>query len=195
MKFFTKGELIAVVIIFLVLIGISIPNFSLSLRRARDQVRRDDLGALVNSLDEYITDFGVLPPASADGRIMDCKKPGSQVTVNKKGKLIVDLVPCDWGKDEFADLTPGSTKVYMHILPRDPNYLTKGSTYLYFTDGDRYQIYAAYEGKDEAEYDLKIVALNLKCGTVICNVGRSYNVPTNISISEYDKLIGVPKSK
>lgn len=189
MKKFTKNEIWGLGVIFLVLLIISIPNFLLSLRRARDQVRRDDLGALVKSLDEYLTDFGKLPPASTDGRIMDCIYPGEKVTVDKKGRLIVNLRPCDWGGDAFADLTPGSKKVYMPILPRDPDF-QKGVTYLYFTDGDKYQIFAWMEGgRDEAEYDPTIVARNLMCGTKICNVGRAYNTPIDISIEEYDRRL------
>lgn len=174
MRRFKKRELLGLGIIFFILVVISAPNFVLSLRRARDQVRRDDLGMLVHSLDEYMTDFGELPPSSNDGKIMDCKKPGDTVTLDKKGRLVVDLIPCDWGKDAFVDLTPGSNTIYMSILPRDPDY-QKGATYLYFSDGARYQIFASMEGgKSEAEFDVKIVARNIMCGTQICNVGRSY---------------------
>jgi hypothetical protein len=48
------------------------------------------------------------------------------------------------------------------------------------------------EGMDEAEVDPKIVAGGLMCGNKICNVGRSYNVPSDISIEEYDKLLLLP---
>jgi hypothetical protein len=76
----------------------------------------------------------------------------------------------------------------MTNLPEDPNYKS-GATYLYLSDGNRYQIYAAMEGADEPEVDSKIIARNLMCGNKICNIGRSYNVPSNISIEEYDKLL------
>ena len=190
MKKFSKNEIISLAIIFLVLLGVSIPNFVISLRRARDQVRRDDLGALQHALDEYMADFHELPPASSDGRIMDCVKPGTTVTVDKKGGLVVNLVACNWGVDAFANLTPGLNKVYMSTLPRDPDY-QKGVRYLYFSDGQRYQILAYMEGgKDEADYDPRIVARHVMCGTEVCNVGRAYNAPINISIEEYDKQIG-----
>lgn len=189
MKPFTKSEVWGTIAIFLILIIISVPNFVLSLRRARDQVRRDDLGALVKSLDEYVSDFRELPPGSPDGRIMDCINPGEKVTVDKKGRLVANLRPCDWGKDAFIDLTPGSKRVYMPILPRDPDY-NKGVTYLYLTDGARYQLFAYMEGgKDEADYDPGIVARNLMCGNKVCNVGRAYGVPINISIEEYDRQL------
>jgi type II secretory pathway pseudopilin PulG len=184
MKPFRKSETLGLVIIFLVLIAVSIPNFVLSLRRARDQVRRDDMGALVQAFSEYITDFGEFPPASADGKIMNCKNPEDTVTIDKKGRLVVKLIPCEWGKDAFFDLTPGSSKVYMSILPQDPDF-DKGVTYRYHTDGARYQLFAYMEGeKDEAEYDQRIVDRGISCGTKICNVGREYDCPIEKTISQ-----------
>ncbi len=193
MKPFTKSELTGVLIIFLVLIAVSAPNFVLSLRRARDQVRRDDLGALVHALDEYLSDFEAFPPASPDGRVVDCTAPGSSVTVDDMGRLVTDLRPCEWGEDPFVSLVPSSNKTYMRVLPRDPQF-EKGLTYLYLTDGNRYQIYSYMEGgKDEADYDPRIVARNLMCGNKICNVGRSYNVPIDISIEEYNRQLLMQK--
>jgi hypothetical protein len=192
MKPFTKSEIISIAVIFFVLVAVSVPNFIVSLRRARDQVRRDDLGVLVHSLDEYLADFKTLPLASSDGRIMDCEKPGDKPVKNKNGEWTVNLIACDWGRDSFTDLISG--KVYMSILPREPDYL-KGAKYLYFSDGNRYQIYAAMEGHDEAEIDPKIMARGLICGDKVCNVGRVYNVPADISIEEYDKLLLDPNVK
>ena len=63
MKPFTKQEMFGLGIIFLVLTAISFPNFVLSLRRARDQVRRDDMGALQNALENYSIDFHQFPGA------------------------------------------------------------------------------------------------------------------------------------
>jgi hypothetical protein len=186
MKPFTKPEAISLIIIFLVLIAVSIPNFIISLRRARDQVRRDDMGTLIHDLDEYAADNRSVPLASSDGRILDCLKPGDKPFQDKRGFWIVNPIPCDWGKDALTDLITG--KVYTAILPRDPEY-QKGYSYMYFSDGNRYQIYATMEGRDEPEVDPKIVALGLRCGKNICNVGRSYNVPTDITIEEYDKLL------
>lgn len=186
MKPFSKTETISLVVIFSILIAISVPNFIISLRRARDQVRRDDMGVLVHALTEYSADFRAFPTSSDDGLIMDCLKPGDAPVKDSKGMWIVNLIPCQWGKDAFADLIDG--RIYMSILPREPDY-QKGSKYLYFSDGNRYQIYATMEGMDEAEVDPKIVARGLVCGNKICNVGRSYNVPTDISIEEYNKIL------
>jgi hypothetical protein len=120
---------------------------------------------------------------------MDCLKPGDKPVKNSKGDWTFDPIPCEWGKDAFVDLITG--KVYTSILPRDPDY-QKGAKYLYFSDGNRYQIYGSMEGMDEAEVDPKIIARGLVCGNRICNMGRSYNVPTDISIGEYDKLLLLP---
>lgn len=186
---FKKQEIIGITVIFLVLIGISVPNFALSLRRARDQVRRDDLGALEGGLDQYGIDFGGFPFATSDGKIMNCVKPGESVVMDTKGNLTANLIGCEWGKDSFVDLTPGSKKIYIAKLPQDPK-INDGITYKYFSDGKRYQIYAYLEGgSDEIGYDSKIVARNILCGTKVCNVGRSYNVPINISIEEYDRQL------
>jgi len=186
MNKFSKNELIGITVIFLVLVAISVPNFVLSLRRARDQVRKDDMGALVSHLDTYFEDFGIFPPSSPDGRIMACKKPGDKVTKDKDGRLIVNFIPCNWGIDALADVTQDNGKVYMSVLPQDPNY-KYGAAYRYISDGVRYQIFVSLEGKDEPEYDPKIIARNLVCGNLVCNAGRAYgSTPTDISLEEYE---------
>ena len=144
------------------------------------------MGVMVHDLAEYLADNRSLPLSSPDGRILDCLKPGDKPVKNDKGIWVVNSIPCEWGKDALTDLITG--KVYLSILPRDPDY-QKGASYLYLSDGSRYQIYAAMEGMDEPEIDTNIITLNLKCGTRVCNMGRSYEVPTDISIEEYDKLL------
>src|SRR5258708_7887717 len=72
-------------------------------------------------------------------------------------------------------------------LPKDPG-TPQGFSYLYLTDGKFFQLYASLEGKtDEAEYNPKINALNLKCGNFICNFGKaSGSVPLDKSIEVYE---------
>lgn len=171
-NFFNKSETLSLVVIFLILVGIAIPNFAASLRRSRDQVRRDDLGSLMTALEKYKIDFGIYPPSSSDGQIMDCLKPGDTPYKDKKGFWVINSVPCEWGKDPLVNLLTKNT--YMTILPRDPDW-QKGVSYLYISDGDRYQLFASMEGKNEPEVDSKIIAENLKCGTRVCNVGRFVN--------------------
>lgn len=53
MKFFTKQELKVTSLIFLALVIVCMPSFISSLRRSRDQTRRDDLGTIQKMLDTY----------------------------------------------------------------------------------------------------------------------------------------------
>ncbi len=184
MKKFSKEEIIGTIIIFLILFAVSIPNFGLSIRRSRDQNRRDDIGGLQQALVEYYADFGVFPKSSPDGEMIACKNPEDKVVVDEKGRLIVNLIPCVWGRDALVDLTPGSTKVYVKTLPLDPK-SENGDKYIYISDGYRYQVLAAFESDDEAGYDKEVFARKIKCGIRICNMGKSYNSPINISIEEY----------
>lgn len=181
MKSFTKQEIVSLIVIFLVLIAVSWPNFSLSLRRARDQIRRDDIGNVQAAIDSYYQDYGIYPLSTSDGRIVACKGP-----IDKSGAAT--LVACNWGKDPWVNLTPGINKVYMSTIPGDPS-MTKGYSYEYFSDGSRYQLFASLEGTDEAGYDAKLVIRGVKCGMVTCNLGRANNVPLYISIEEYDRQI------
>jgi len=187
MKPFTKSEIISLVVIFLVLIAVALPKFATSLKLSRDQIRRDDMGALNHAFDEYLAEFNnALPAATVDGRIIDCLAPGDKPVKNANGGWNYNPVPCEWGKDAFTNLITGG--VYISHLPTDPDY-QKGVSYLYLTDGNRYQIYASMEDKSEPEVDPKIIARNLSCGTRICNMGRSYNIPTDISIEAYDQML------
>jgi len=184
MKNFTKNELIGLLAIFLILIVISAPNFLLSLRRARDQVRRDDMGAFQHAMDEYHADFGEFPKSSPDGKLVACKSPNDKAEIDKNGRVLVNLVPCEWGYDSLVDLTPGSNKVYLKVIPGDPQAKNK-IQYTYSSDGGRYQILASLEGSDEPEYDLKIAKRGVLCGMRVCNIGRSFDCPLDKSIQEY----------
>ncbi len=192
MKFFNKEETISIIIIFTILIMISIPNFASSIRRSRDQVRRDDMGALSDALTSYRDDFGAFP-ASKDGMILGCKKDGDKSQVSKDGKPLVNLVPCQWGKDSLVDLTPGSSKVYLKIMPSDPD-LNKGVTYTYFSDGSTYQVFASFEEEDEAEYDKRIVARNIACGVKVCNTGRFFGCTIDKSLEQCEQERFLKKS-
>jgi type II secretory pathway pseudopilin PulG len=181
MNFFLKKEKVSLIIIFSILIIVSVPNFILSLLRARDQVRRDDMGVLEDSLSQYYEEFGSFPLSSTDGQIMDCLKPGDAPYQNDKGIWIIDAIACVWGKDALKNLITGRT--YMTTLPRDPHG-DKGVSYLYLSDGERYQLYGAMEGEKEDEVNPKIISKNLHCGNKICNIGRFYNCDIVKTIDE-----------
>ncbi|OGM03931.1 hypothetical protein A3E15_00320 [Candidatus Woesebacteria bacterium RIFCSPHIGHO2_12_FULL_42_9] len=182
MKFFTKQEALAVVAILLAIILISLQNFRTSLRRARDAQRKNDIGAIANGISRYGNDFAVYPLASGDGKILACRP---EVSTNKVGEEIVEFEPCIWGKDSLRDALDLTYPSYIEALPSDPEG-DLGISYLYLSSGQNYQVYAALEGVDEAEYDPNIVARNLTCGMRICNFGRSSGVPLDKSIEEYE---------
>jgi type II secretory pathway pseudopilin PulG len=189
MNFFSKSEIKALGIIFGVLLIISIPNFILSLRRARDAQRKADIGSIYDSLNKYQADFGTFP-LSVNGRIAAC----GPVEI-KKGELgdTVIFSACSWNKDSLADLSDPNYPAYMRIIPGDP-WTGKGWSYYYLSNGSTYQIYGSFEGEDEAEYDPKIIKRNLNCGTQICNFGKSFGkTPLDKSIEEYENEMNAKK--
>jgi type II secretory pathway pseudopilin PulG len=189
MDYFSRQELKALLIIIGLIILVSLPNFLVSLRRARDAQRKADLGTIHDALLRYQADFGSFPLAK-NGKIAAC----APVTVKELGEAkIFDFSPCDWGRDGLSDLADSSYPAYINRLPREPNW-AKGVAYLYFSNGSRFQIYAALEGKSEDEYDPAIEVLSLPCGSKICNFGRSFSsTPLEKSIEEYENEISEKK--
>ena len=59
---FTLIELLVVVTLIVVLAGIGISTYSLSVRRAREAVLREDLFRLRDAVDQYNADKGTYPP-------------------------------------------------------------------------------------------------------------------------------------
>lgn len=53
LNFFTRDELKGLGVIFLILIAISIPNFTISIKRARDVTRKDDIRDLAQAARDY----------------------------------------------------------------------------------------------------------------------------------------------
>ena len=182
MKFFTRKELLAVVLIFGAIALASLSNFKVSLRRARDVQRKSDVRSVTDALVKYSEDFGPFP-LSEDGKTVACR--GSETKIDEKGR-ITGLVACEWGRDSLADISDPAYPPYLLTLPQDPLF-EKGYQYLYLSNGKRFQLYASLEGTDEPEYDPKIIARKLSCGEFICNFGLSYGAtPLDKSIEEYE---------
>ncbi len=55
---------------------------------------------------------------------------------------------------------------YTDRMLKDP---TEGRSYYYRYENEKVFVYAALEGKDEAEYDPKIENMKLPCGNYYCN--------------------------
>lgn len=187
LKPFKKQEIFGLILIFIVLIVISVPNFVLSLKRARDNTRKGDLGTLVYGLGEFQKDLLTYPLSNNNGEIMACIAPGDNLKTDEKGRIIIDFIACKWGQDGLFD--PRDSGAYISVLPNDPTSL-KGSGYLYISNGKHFQVYAALESTDDDQYDETILKRNLMCGNRICNTGRSDgSTPLNISIEEYEESI------
>ena len=183
MRFFNKKELIGLGIIFGILVIISVPNFALSIKRSRDTTRRTDLGTIVTAMQLYKETFGDYP-ASSDGKILACLKEGEEALIDGVTGRITNFIPCEWGK----------SSLYQNIsaVPNDPHQ-SLGASYLYLSTGRHFQIFASLEAKDDDEYREEILKRSLKCGSRICNSGRSQgSTPLEKSLEEYEYELYAP---
>lgn len=186
-KKFTKREKIGLCVIFIALLVISIPNFVVSIKRARDNARKDDLGSIVYALNLYQKDFRSYPLSSSDNKILACTREGVVPEKDEKGNFMIDFVPCQWGKDGMYDPRFGDkSNPYINLIPQDPD-TDQGVNYLYFSNGRHIQIYTALEVTDDDQFNPDVFKRNLNCGTRICNTGRSDGkTPLDKSIEEYE---------
>jgi len=191
MNLFTREEFSVVGLILLAVVGASIPNFATSIMRSRDSQRKNDLGNLKNGLASFQSDIGSYPLPSSDGRILACD-PIERLS--PKGESYIEYGPCDWGKDALADELNPSYPDYIETLPQDLK-AQEGASYLYLSNGSRFQIYAHLEVESDEEYSSQIVARGLLCGNKICNFGRSSgDTPLEKSIEEYENELLEEKS-
>jgi hypothetical protein len=195
MKPFTKQETLVIGIILLAIVVVSLNNFKIAIRRSRDAQRRGDLAAISEALDKFHEDFGYFPFSSTDNRIAACRPDDFdellQDSVREEGfdylHYFSGLVPCQWGKDSLRDLSDESYPAYLASIPADPR-TEKGFSYVYLSNGNRYQIYAYLEGEEsEAGYYQGVVDRGLSCGSKVCNYGKSFGqTPLEKSIEEYE---------
>lgn len=178
-------------------------NLRISLRRARDVQRKEDLFVTMKALDEYQQDFGFFPPSSDDGKIIACKgenydegiieiKKAKEIDLEKYFAL---FAPCEWGKSKLQDVSDMDYPAYMDIIPRDPKH-DNGVNYIYISNTRTYQLYAYLEGgKSEDEHEETIVERNLSCGIKTCNFGRGHErTPLDKSLEEYENELAEQKS-
>ena len=160
MNKFTKTETKSIIFIFCVLFFITGFNISLSLRRGRDSIRKNDISAIQNSLDTYLQKYKTYPLSGSNGEIIGCFSNGAQLDPISEKPTNAEV--CKWGESKFEGV---------NFMPRDPSF-EKGMSYYYVSDGREYNFYISLEGKDEAEYTPQIVAKNLHCGIKICNYSK-----------------------
>lgn len=184
MKFFTKEELKKIGLILVILLGISFINFRGSLTKARDAQRKADTTFIKEKLEEYQSEVGYFPPAGADGRILACK--GNSTVINLEFKRLENPTACKWGEDSLINYFSATPKTILEKLPIDPQ-SGGDAKYIYKASASRFQIYASLEATGDAEFNKKIEALKIKCGTKLCNFGRSFgDTPLDKTIQQYE---------
>ncbi len=192
-RFFTRQETIVVTLLFALVFFATYLNMRTSLRRARDAQRKGDLGAVTDALEKFKNELGFFP-SSENGKIKICKADNFEDVLNEiktsekfDMKLFeTGLKTCEWGNDPLRDVLDDSVSPYMKSLPSDPK-TKNGINYYYMSNGERFQIYTYLEGeKTEDGYDERIISRNINCGIKICSFGRSYNVPVDKSIEQYE---------
>lgn len=164
---FTKKEIkIVTAILAMILLATAI-NLVAAIRKARDAERKGDVRQITRIIDDFQTKQGFIP-ASQDGKIVACNPDYDAL-----GNPIYNV--CNWGEDEINGAK----------LPTDPH-SEDGVGYLYLASAKNYQVFASLESVKEEEYDPKIVARGLSCGTKVCNFGLTSGVPLEKSIEEYE---------
>lgn len=187
MNFFSKNELKIVGSILFIISFISFFNFRLSIRRARDNQRKNDLTMLKFALGEYNRYMGAYPLSSDNGKIIACK--GNDTYFDEVLKTWVNLRACDWGKDNLVNISDSDIPIFISPIPIDPKNM-EGISFTYLSDGARCQLLAYLEGVDEAEFDPIIQKRNINCGNKICNFGIAPgNTPLDISLEEYENQL------
>lgn len=155
---FSKKEFSFVTIVLTVIAVVTVVNLFASYRKSRDVTRKNELGDIESRLSDFKKAIGVFPLATDDGKIIGCN--GFKT---KFGDWV--FAPCEWGDNKI-------NSPFFDPLPLDP-YFEKGRKFVYRSNGNTFQVYAALEGKYEEEYDKNIVLLNISCGDAVCNVGRT----------------------
>lgn len=204
MKFFTKNEFIAVFSILSAVVIVSLFNFKIALRRARDTQRRDDLGAIYNAIEKYQLEFGFFPLSTDSGKIKACKPDNYDQIIAELSLLpkfdleayLSQLKDCEWGQDGIFDISDETQPPYIKTLPVDPKF-DEQISYFYISNSRLFQIYAYLEGEeDEVGYNQAIVNRKIACGEKTCNFGRAYaNTPLDKSLAEYENELMEEKSK
>jgi hypothetical protein len=177
MKLVGTKQMIGVGLIFALLIIFSYINYLVSLRKERDFQRKLDIATIAKGVESYALDYGSYPLSSDDGKIIACKGADTDYLRNEKGDVVkyssnkaplVNLVPCNWGKDSLRDVLDVNYPNYISTIPKDPHQ-EMGASYVYFSDGEGYYVFGSYEGKSEIEYSSEVKDLNVACGVRICN--------------------------
>lgn len=154
---FTLIEILIAMAIVAILSGVGFAAYTTSLQRSRDSQRKQALGQIQRALESYLMDHSLYPPATVDHKIDGCYDTDTET----------NGVECDWGQ-EFVFIVNNAQKVYMTILPKDPQEV---NTYQYYVSSDlkRYQIFTLLENPNDPSITNDLVA---ECTTAtVCNYG------------------------
>ncbi len=154
---FTKRQFTFVSIMLTIIAAVTVVNLYSSYRKSRDNERKNDMGDIQNRIGEFRKATGAFP-LSENGKVVGCN--GFQ---DKTGTW--HFQPCNWGDNKV-------NSPFFDPLPHDP-YIDKGRTFVYISNGENYQLYSALEGTYEDEYNKKVLNMNISCGDVSCNAGRT----------------------
>ncbi len=113
MKGFTKSEWLTVMGIVLALGLLARFQFSLAKAKARDFERKDEVKAVANALEDYLTDMGAYPPTGSGWRLTGC---GDVTCPTEDGEGIV----CRWDEGEVPNDLACGEYIYLQPVPRSP---------------------------------------------------------------------------
>lgn len=147
-------ELLIVIVILGVLVAFATGSFASSLRRGRDNRRKNDVRSVATSLEAYFNDKGIYPASNSNGEMVGCGAADASV--------------CSWG-GKFIDK---NDTLYMILIPKDP---ADQYRYYYTSTEAAYKLYAKLEntldvgsGAKQAGYAGTNCAAS---GTTICTYG------------------------
>ena len=156
---FTLIELLVVIGVIAAILGLSMPNFMGMRQRARDTVKKTNLGELKTALRLYYNDYQTYPAANS-GAIVGCGAAGTAAC------------PCSVSYD-FAAGGAACDNVYMKKFP-DLNGTVAGDGWDYFLSGsDDFCIATDLENPGDPDAALSQTKCAGACG-VNCTGGLKY---------------------
>lgn len=153
---FTLMELLIVMVLLGILVALGTGSYASSIRRGRDNRRKNDVRFITVALESYFNDKKIYPASNANGEIVGCG--------------LNDLAVCAWGgqfKDQYNTL-------YMTLIPDDPLDQYK---YYYVATDTTYKLYVKLENtRDEGTGVKQAGYTGTNCaisGTTLCTYGVS----------------------
>jgi prepilin-type N-terminal cleavage/methylation domain-containing protein len=106
---FTLVEVLITIIIIGILSTLGLVAFRSAQKKGRDLQRKTGLVVLSKALESFMSDKGVYPDSSNDGKILWCGSDDAP-----------DAVECEWGSSWLDNsLSQEEKTVYMSVLPKD----------------------------------------------------------------------------